>query len=652
VTLYKKIITAVSFMLFSSLALVVNVVSEIHETGFPTKLDAKWTVNLDFENSGLTDQQAFDQLGELDERLDLGLHKIAPDLDRPGAGEVFVALRSQQNLPQAFARYGGPDGTVIAPDYLQNSFATGRYLLANDNQQATMQRWLAEKKIKAEWTQDDLSNSLRLFIQGGFAPSLIAALALLMAMSLFWLSIRARGRALRVLAGVPTWKISGQDLFSLAIRVALGGVFALILGIGIVSVREGISLTGYFAQTLGLCVPLFTLLTVGCGALLSLKAWPSSEMLARRKPAAGSMRGVALAVRVVIFAIVAAAIGPAVTAFSEARYLAQNLAVWNSLADQAGLSFVVGSGNGDSEMAATAGALGKVIAAARKTDAVSLSVAWDTKKADFASTNDFGRHESLAIVSQSWLRLIRRADDPGLRRIPATAIAPEAEEFLDAQWELLARDGEPSHEKNSNLSFYEFSGSRPLPVSDVGGASLDFLNRALVIVIDDIHLAVNDETLAAFSTGANITFTDLDKTQRLISASGISKNWRVVRAAEEGVLAAQYAKYFAWLRALATMSLIVALVITTAVGAFISAVVQARHDFPLRIFGRSWWDILQWRILRESWAVVGIGWVVALLQSSQNIYVALVTALAIAIIYVAHLRAASWTFHQIAHRNF
>ncbi len=51
----QKIIAAIAGLVFTLLALVMFVVAEVHDMGFPAGLGATWSVNLNFEDSGLSD---------------------------------------------------------------------------------------------------------------------------------------------------------------------------------------------------------------------------------------------------------------------------------------------------------------------------------------------------------------------------------------------------------------------------------------------------------------------------------------------------------------------------------------------------------------------------------------------------------------------
>jgi len=67
--MHRRIIFAVSMVLFTLLAAAAVIVADLHDRGYPVQLGVKSQVNLDFSDSGMTDAEAFRQLGGLSDRL-------------------------------------------------------------------------------------------------------------------------------------------------------------------------------------------------------------------------------------------------------------------------------------------------------------------------------------------------------------------------------------------------------------------------------------------------------------------------------------------------------------------------------------------------------------------------------------------------------
>lgn len=121
--------------------------------------------------------------------------------------------------------------------------------------------------------------------------------------------------------------------------------------------------------------------------------------------------------------------------------------------------------------------------------------------------------------------------------------------------------------------------------------------------------------------------------------------------AEDGVLRAQLTAYFAWLRGISLVALFVALVVSTMIGAFITAVLKARRDF-LRLSGKRWAEILADRVVRE-WSVgIGLTGLVVLVRGREA--GGLVAAVAVAGLLLSpltHLLAARWAFERVGLRR-
>jgi hypothetical protein len=84
----------------------------------------------------------------------------------------------------------------------------------------------------------------------------------------------------------------------------------------------------------------------------------------------------------------------------------------------------------------------------------------------------------------------------------------------------------------------------------------------------------------------------------------------------------------------------------------ITALLQARRDFPLRLDGRRWGSILRQRIGREWAAGLVLGSVVVLSQGPATLPpTAMVVGLTIAAAVAAHVAAVRWTFRKVSQRT-
>ena len=129
-----------------------------------------------------------------------------------------------------------------------------------------------------------------------------------------------------------------------------------------------------------------------------------------------------------------------------------------------------------------------------------------------------------------------------------------------------------------------------------------------------LHDTLNDSFLASSASSAstqNLVFTGLAPTLAPVQEHGLQHKVSVKHIAKEGVLHAQYTAYFAWLYGVSLVALTVALANSAVIGALITERRKARRDFPLRLAGRRWNEILAGRVLTE-W-VPGLALVVLIL---------------------------------------
>jgi|GEM_PF-2144090 len=223
--MHKKIVVAVSAVQFLLLAFVAIVVSDVHDRFFPEQLDVKAKVTLDFSQSDLRQDDVFQQLGVMSDQWELGLMKVAPDLRGNQSGQIFVQVGQKGDFPKTIQRFGHePDAKIRDRRALAHSFANGDYLVTGKTDHIDeLKHWLASHRVDQKWNEETLLTILQfLIVQSDFGVALLAVSALMVSLVLYWLAVKAKGRALRVLAGVPTSRIQCEDFshFLLAMILA------------------------------------------------------------------------------------------------------------------------------------------------------------------------------------------------------------------------------------------------------------------------------------------------------------------------------------------------------------------------------------------------------------------------------------------------
>lgn len=240
--MHRRVVVAVSATLLALLAAAVVIVTDLHDRDYPVQLGAESSVSLDFAESGMSDKEAFRQLGKLSDRLGLELVKVAPDLGGDQSGQVFVVVGPRWSFPEMITRFGDqPDARMRRSAALQNSYASGQYLITGDTARlAEFEGWLTAHRVITERNDDSLGDVLQLLIrQSSFATSLLAAAALMVSLALYWLSVKARGRALRVLAGVPTSRIQYEDLVGFLAAMSVAAVPCGVVAVIYVGIAHG-----------------------------------------------------------------------------------------------------------------------------------------------------------------------------------------------------------------------------------------------------------------------------------------------------------------------------------------------------------------------------------------------------------------------------
>lgn len=652
--MYRRVVAGVSLVLFGVMALVAVIVTDLHDRSLPQALGARVAVTLDFSSSSMSDTDAFAELGRLSDELGLGLVKVAPDLAGNRAGQVFVALGSAGDLPTSVARFGGqPDARVETSAALVHSFASGDYLITGGHaDRRAFTAWLGAHHISGRWADDGVAATLMLVVrETSFATALLAAAVLTGTLALFWLSVRARGRALRVLAGVSVARIQAEDLGGFFLAVLAGAVTCDAVAVLVIGFGQGWVFVPYAAQVLAVFGAIVLGLTLLAVLIMSAASWPTAEMLAARRPAAAGLRGTSSALMAVIFALVVVSAAPAASAYAQATQAADQQATWYSLSDEVTLTFP--SALGEDGFTRLMPAVGDVISAADSNGAAALSYAWT---ADPSAGLDFGPEQHLALVNRTWLDLMlgsgASARTPGFEPLTPAQLPDGVRAFLEPSMRLWLRAEQPGDDPLTPLTFYRYTGTRPIPMSTAGGGDLTFLDTAIVAVAPSLHAVFNDSFLASLASTRNIVFAGLAPTLALVAEHGLTDKVHVRYMAEEGVLQAQYTAYFAWLRGAALAALVLALAVSATVGALLTAMLRSRRDFPMRLAGFSWATILAGRVGAEWLAGLVITGLVLLWQgSSFAAIVALTATLALVISPLTHLAAARWSFTNLTLRR-
>lgn len=656
--MYKRIIVAVAGALFTLLALLATIITDLYDRDFPQAIGVESRLNLNFSESGFSVTEAFATLEELDARWDLGLVKVAPDLASDGNDQIFVAL-NDGDLPAEFTWFGGDGvGKIVSKDRLATSYPYGFYLVTGEKAHLDeFEDTLKSAGVKVGRRDASIFDSLGFVVwERGFAAAVLAAFALIAALALFWLSLRARSRALRVLGGCPTVRIQVQDLagFGGMLLVSAGAV--ALAAAGYVGVFHGWMYVGTFLKALVSLQVAVIAVSLLAALVMSAFAWPSATMLATRQPAVKSLRSAAIVIQALTFLLVVAAAGPAWSAYKHSSAMAAEMAQWKQLADQVAIVFATDV----DEMDHMEPLIGKLVKDAESLDAVALSY---TYTREMTMPVDFGEYSAISYVNQRWLDLVTTgAPQPAVTSVPYNSLPEGLVRMVREETELLSRE-ELSEELLAQFQFLRPVDGFRLPVAQGGGGErLHFADDVLVVVVPSLYDTFNDSALTSMVSGSNIVFTGVTATQQLLERHGLDVQGlrdrglkgelKVAYIAEEGILLAQFAAYVVWLQNLALVALVVAFTVAAAISALITALLQAKRDFPLRVAGRSWARILQSRVAKELLVGVGLVGVVVVFQKPDAMGAVLVAAAyGLLVVPLSHLFAARWCFNGVSRRR-
>ncbi|MGG3833772.1 MULTISPECIES: hypothetical protein [Geobacillus] len=317
--MHKKIVVAVSAVQFLLLALVGIVVSDVHDRFFPEQLDVKAKVTLDFSQSDLRQEDVFRQLGAMSDRWELGLMKIAPDLRGNQSGQIFVQVGQKGDFPKRIQRFGHePDAKIRDRRALAHSFANGDYLVTGKTDHIDeLKHWLASHRVDQKWSEETLLTILQfLIVQSDFGVALLAVSMLMVSLALYWLAVKAKGRALRVLAGVPTSRIQCEDFSRFLLAMVLAASILDVLAALYVGFVHGWGFVPYYSKVLLLAEAMVISLTMACALIFSVASWPNPEMLAMREPAVKRLARSSAVLKLAVFAFVLSTVSPAISAYT------------------------------------------------------------------------------------------------------------------------------------------------------------------------------------------------------------------------------------------------------------------------------------------------------------------------------------------------
>lgn len=650
----QRVVAGVSAIVFALVAVMAHLLVSFHDHGFPVALDPASRITLVFSEAAEGDA-ATGLLRSAAAEAGVELVRMTADLDRNLRGKVFVSLTEGARLPSTVGLYDPPPARVVGPDALAHLSPSGTYLVLGAAERVpSFVAALEGHGVQVSRADPSLGDALLslLFIRG-FLLAFVAACVMAATLALYWLAARAPSRALRVLGGTPVRRIQVHDLVRLLLLVASGGLAVLGVSTLVIGWWKGWLYVPlyieYFAVLAGLI-----LTVLGAAALvLSGAAIPSPDLIARRQPATLGARRAADGLKGVAFLLLLLMIGPAWLAVNQAVTKAAQLRHWEALGDQVILWLAGLRADEDDERIMPS--VGALVHEAEAGSGVALSMLFRDEPGvphPWVSDALGGRWSSFALVNQRWLDLaLDEADRGRLERVPPQ----EVQSFIEAfarQFGAWRRSMESAESLLASYDYFTPRRGSPVPLIGPGGSDLVHLDDVLLVVVPGVWATFNDSTLLSIVSGGELLFTGLDQTVTLVESHGLASDLKVRRAAEAGILAAQFASFDAWLSGASMVVLGTALVSAAGISAYLMALLRARHDFARRLAGQPWLRVVQRRVLLDAVPGVGLAALVVLIQPAAHTLPILVVAAAAALLSpVIHVVASRTVFADVRARR-
>lgn len=651
----QRVVVGASAVVFGLLAVMVHLLVAVHDNSSPIALDSPSRLTLDFADSAVQDEEALRALRTWDADAGTGLVRQAADLDGDLRGKIFIAVNKESDLPSIVEWYGDePTSRVVGPEALSHTTASGRYFATGDP--AGLPTLIAEAErhgVRVERDDGTIKEGLQgLYRIQSLALAFLTGCVLLATLVLYWLAVKSRSRALRVLGGSSVGRVQVHDmgrLLLLATGSWLAVAAASTVGIGL---WKGWSYAPLFAAYLTALGGLMLAVVSVAALVMSRISVPSPQLIARRQPATVGVRRAAGALKAITFVLVLSTVGPAWLALHQAVTSAEQLSRWQQLADQTRLIF---PSAGESDYQRLMPPFGDLVHEVEDNDgAVALSAVFASEESHayrWASESLGDRWSGFALVNERWLDLVlTETDSTRLVEVPPNEVPQSFYGAFEPQLEIWQRQDVPVAQTLREFEYYTPEDG-PVPLVGSGG-DLVHLDDVLVIVVPSVWETFNDSFLISSASGAELLFTGLDSTQLRLEEHELARDIKVQYAAEAGILAAQFAANEAWMSIASMIGLAVALVVAAAISAYLMALLQARNDFARRLAGQHWMRVLQRRMALDAALAVLLATAVAALQPTDHLLPVTLTALAaVAVSPMMHVFAAGRGFADMRARR-
>lgn len=523
-----------------------------------------------------------------------------------------------------------------------------------DSQAASFRNWMgSELKADAVLTKKTSVGllSYALLTVGAWVP-MSAAILLLGATILSWYVLRARGREVRIVAGMRLSHVVFADLRSLLGALALPALGTYSIAV-VVVLSAGFGRMGFYISTLALFTVALAGFAVVVAVLLAMITLPAVRDIAvRRPPERGSW--VISEVLKVAAVIIVAAILPTVSGIvSNASAANSQGATWAAMGDS--VTIRIASRPDAVEEASFAGLTRDMAGTGSAMFSMSLSsntvnLIDDAAAADLEALG----FDSIVLTDQQYLEKVNGTGDASWG--PVTAVRSMEDLPQTVKGDLI-----PSlklwttDRQEPEVQIFGNTSEVPIVVSGSMAGTLDSNRHPLILVVRDAAKFDNFFLASAVSRG-NVVFTNPARLAELVKERDLADGvLSIDRIADLGLYDAQSKQRNAQLGASAVALALLALIVCVAVTAWIFALLRRRRWFVQRTAGNSWGAILMPRLWWELVTASVFGAVMAMsfaVLDPSSVWISGFAPLAyFATTWLIHQWAASTTFRTTLARR-
>lgn len=631
--MHRRVIFTASVVMFVMVAALALLVTTARDRTLPASLGANSYASLDFSRvSPESRQHATQQFVDYADRNAIQLYRVLPDRSgASGTERLIVQLSSHPSLPASIPVLADQPLRTASLSAAEDSVPDGVYLIrAQPEQLAALPSWLAQAGIDgAIHTETPLSVLSSLGSVGSVVLAELGTIALVATLGLYWVAVRGRGRAIRLLEGCSGLRIGMEDGWVFISTVA-GAALLVAAASAVLMVGTGqTAYLGYLMMVFAELATAILVIAVMLITVISILTRPRVATLAERRPVPPGTRLVSAMLKIAMIAAVLFATPMTVSTVQAARSADDQLAMWNRLSDRVSL-VLYGSANDEQSYQRTSDNLAQMLTK----EGGKLAPAVSYTFTDFAIPPQYS---TLALVDRTWVDTV--SSFASLRDVDSATLPAEELSDLREQLALLVADSHADAKLCPTCSLRLMTTDRPIPLLTGGRAgAIEAYSHPLLVVAPE-STTLSGSSLAAMASTGNLTLRGLGETRAALASYGLTSALNVQQVAQSQQLQARYARYFAITQAVASFGMLIAMVISIVISCYAGALSAARRDYPLRLAGNSWWraaaprigiDLLATGIL----AAMALAWVAE--DTPQRVAAAGSALLTVGVLLLAH----------------